>query len=117
LIRAEAGAVHVNGRIGYCPQAPGLFELLTADDPLVMFGRGAGIGRAESLRLGHQILDEFGSPLHERVVTRDLSGGTRQKVNVALALLADRSILHAGRARPRRGAHGPPVTRRRQPGG
>jgi len=93
LVRADAGEVQVGGRIGYCPQSPGLFELLTADDHLVMFGRGAGIGRAESLRLGHEILEEFGYPLHERVVTRDLSGGTRQKLNLTLALLADPTVL------------------------
>ncbi len=93
LVRADAGVVQVGGQIGYCPQTPGLFELLTADDHLVMFGRGAGIGRSESLRRGHRILEEFGYPLHERVVTRDLSGGTRQKLNLALALLADPTIL------------------------
>jgi ABC-2 type transport system ATP-binding protein len=93
LVRADAGAVQVEGRIGYCPQAPGLFELLTADDHLVMFGRGAGIGRADALRLGHAILEEFGYPRRERVVVRDLSGGTRQKLNLALALLADPSVL------------------------
>ncbi|MCZ7631291.1 MAG: ATP-binding cassette domain-containing protein [Microthrixaceae bacterium] len=75
LIRCDAGEVRVGGPIGYCPQTPGLFELLTADDHLVMFGRGAGIGRSESLRRGHAILEEFGYPLHERSVTRDLSGG------------------------------------------
>ncbi len=93
LIRADAGSVRVGGRIGYCPQVPGLFELLTANDHLVMFGRGAGIDRAESLRRGHAILEEFGYPLRERTVTRDLSGGTRQKLNLALALLADPTIL------------------------
>lgn len=93
LIRCDAGEVRVGGPIGYCPQTPGLFELLTADDHLVMFGRGAGIGRSESLRRGHAILEEFGYPLHERSVTRDLSGGTRQKLNLALALLADPAVL------------------------
>jgi len=93
LVRADSGTVTVEGRVGYCPQAPGLFELLTADDHLVMFGRGAGLGRAESLRRGHRILEEFGYPLGERAVTRDLSGGTRQKVNLALALLPDPSVL------------------------
>ena len=93
LIRADAGTVEVGGRIGYCPQTPGVFELLTADDHLVMFGRGAGISRAESLRTGHAILEEFGYPLHERAVTRDLSGGTRQKLNLAIALLADPTVL------------------------
>jgi ABC-2 type transport system ATP-binding protein len=93
LVRADAGEIQVGGRIGYCPQSPGLFELLTADDHLVMFGRGAGISRAESLVSGHALLAEFGYPLRERVVTRDLSGGTRQKLNLAIALLADPTVL------------------------
>jgi len=93
LIRPDSGEVRVGGPIGYCPQAPGLFELLTAEDHLVMFGRGAGISRAESLRRGDAILEEFGYPLRERTVTRDLSGGTRQKLNLALALLTDPSVL------------------------
>ena len=93
LVAADAGEVTVGGAIGYCPQVPGLFELLTADDHLVMFGRGAGIGRAEALARGHRILGEFGFPLHETAVTRDLSGGTRQKLNLALALLTDPAVL------------------------
>jgi ABC-type multidrug transport system ATPase subunit len=93
LLPADSGKVHVGGRIGYCPQAPGLFELLTADDHLVMFGRAAGMSRADALARGRAILDEFGYPLHERVVTRDLSGGTRQKLNLALSLLTDPAIL------------------------
>jgi ABC-type multidrug transport system ATPase subunit len=93
LERADGGGVVVDGRIGYCPQIPGLFELLTAEDHLVMFGRGAGISRAESLERGRSILSEFDYPLHERTVTRDLSGGTRQKLNLALALLSDPTVL------------------------
>jgi len=93
IVRADSGTVRVGGRIGYCPQIPGLFELLTADDHLVMFGRGSGLGRDEAVRRGHAILAEFGFPIHERAVTRDMSGGTRQKLNLALALLADPSLL------------------------
>lgn len=93
LVRADAGGVNVGGRIGYCPQAPGMFELLTADDHLIMFGRGAGIDRSESLRRGRAILEEFGYPVQEHSVIRDLSGGTRQKLNVALALLTDPAVL------------------------
>ena len=40
-----------------------------------------------------EILAEFDYPLHEKRVTRDLSGGTRQKLNLALALLADPTVL------------------------
>jgi len=93
LLRADEGTIGVGGRIGYCPQATGLFELLTAEDHLVMFGRGAGMSRAEGLRRGRAILAEFDYPLREKLVIRDLSGGTRQKLNLALALLAEPSVL------------------------
>lgn len=93
ILRADSGTVQVGGRIGYCPQIPGLFDLLTTDDHLVMFGRGSGIGREDAIERGHAILSEFGYPLHEKAVTQDLSGGTRQKLNLAIALLSDPNIL------------------------
>jgi len=93
LLQADSGTIQVGGRIGYCPQIPGLFDLLTTDDHLVMFGRGAGMSRDESVGRGHALLEEFGYPLHEKAVTQDLSGGTRQKLNLAIALLSDPSIL------------------------
>jgi ABC-type multidrug transport system ATPase subunit len=93
LLRPDAGRVVLGGRLGYCPQSPGVFELLTADDHLVMFGCGAGLERAESLRRGRAILEEFGFPVQQRTVTRELSGGSRQKLNLALALLADPAVL------------------------
>lgn len=93
LIAPDGGAVAVGGRMGYCPQIPGLFQLLTADDHLVMFGRGVGLGRAEALGRGRAILEEFGFPVTARTVVKDLSGGTRQKLNLALALLADPTVL------------------------
>jgi len=93
ILRADSGTVRVGGRIGYCPQIPGLFDLLTAEDHLVMFGRGAGLSRDDAIQRGHVILAEFDFPRDERAVTRDLSGGTRQKLNLALALLADPSLL------------------------
>lgn len=91
--RADRGSVEVRGTIGYCPQNPSLFELLTADDHLLVFGRAAGLSRRDALARGRRLLDEFGFPLEERLVSRDLSGGTRQKLNLALALLSDPSVL------------------------
>jgi ABC-type multidrug transport system ATPase subunit len=93
LLRADAGRVKVDGAVGYCPQTPGLFGLLTADEHLVMFGRGAGLGRNAALRRGHALLDEFGFPVGADVVTDEMSGGTRQKLNLAIALLGDPALL------------------------
>jgi ABC-type multidrug transport system ATPase subunit len=93
LLRADSGTIHVRGHTGYCPQSPGLFELLTADEHLVMFGRGVGLSRADSISRGHRLLAEFGFPVGGRIATRDMSGGTRQKLNLTLAVLADPELL------------------------
>jgi len=93
LVRADAGRVRVADAIGYCPQTPGLFELLTADEHIVMFGRGIGMSRSAALRRGHDLLDEFGFPVGRRAVAAQMSGGTRQKLNLAIALLGDPGLL------------------------
>ena len=93
LLRADSGSVWVGGGVGYCPQRPGLFDLLTAEEHLVMFGRGIGLGRAAALERGQRLLEEFGFPVGRRIVTSHMSGGTRQKLNLALALLPDPAVL------------------------
>jgi len=93
LLPAEAGDVYMGGRIGYCPQEPGVFELLTADEHLVLFGRAIGLDRKTALAEGRAILEGFDFPVDERTVARALSEGTRQKLNVALALLGDPKVL------------------------
>lgn len=94
LLAADGGQVRVTGQIGYCPQQARLFDLLCADEHLVLFGRGAGLGRAEALDRGRAVLGALGFPADDRrTVARELSGGTRQKLNLALALLADPEVL------------------------
>ena len=93
LLRADSGRIEVADGVGYCPQNPALFELLTADDHLVMFGKAIGLSREQALLRGHQMLAEFDFPVGRKVVTADMSGGTRQKLNLALALLCDPKLL------------------------
>lgn len=93
LLPADEGRVSVSGRIGYCPQEPGVLDLLTADEHLMLFGRAVGLSRQAAQAEGRRILAEFGFPVGDRTVARDLSGGTRQKLNLALALLGDPSVL------------------------
>ncbi len=93
LLDPDGGEVRRSGRVGYCPQEPGLVDLLTADEHLVLFGGALGLDRSAALRTGHEILDTVGFPVGDRAVARDLSGGTRQKLNLALALLGDPRLL------------------------
>jgi ABC-type multidrug transport system ATPase subunit len=93
LLRPDLGDISAPAGIGYCPQEPSLFDLLTTDEHLAMFGRGAGLTREKALARGHALLDEFGYGAGCRVVVKDMSGGTRQKLNLAIALLAEPGLL------------------------
>lgn len=93
LLVPDSGHVHTESRLGYCPQEPGILDLLTADEHLVLFGRGAGLSREDALCTGQRLLGWFGFPVGDGLVARDLSGGSRQKLNLCLALLGDPPIL------------------------
>ncbi len=93
LVAPDRGTVRITGQLGYCPQQPGLFDRLTADEHLAYFGAGRGLGRAEAVAEGRRILGSFGFPARERAVAGQLSGGTRQKLNLALALLGRPTVL------------------------
>jgi ABC-type multidrug transport system ATPase subunit len=93
VIRPEAGRVSVRGRVGYCPQEPGLFDLLSADEHLALFAPGLGLSRGEGLREGHRLLASLGFPVGDCAQARQLSGGARQKLNLALALLGQARVL------------------------
>jgi ABC-2 type transport system ATP-binding protein len=93
LLAADAGTLERHGRIGYCPQQPALFDHLTAREHLVLFGRGVGLDRASALGEGEDLLAEFGFRGADAAVAKAMSGGNRQKLNLALALLGDPEVL------------------------
>jgi len=93
LIKPDSGHVSVRGRVGFCPQEPGLFDLLSADDHLALFAPALGLTREQAISEGHALLGEFSFPTAERTQCRRLSGGARQKVNLALALLGNATVL------------------------
>jgi ABC-2 type transport system ATP-binding protein len=93
LLAADAGTVERHGRVGYCPQEPTLFELLTAREHVNVFAAAASLPAPAGTAAGHEILDALGFRADRHTPVRELSGGTRQKLNLALALLADPDIL------------------------
>ena len=89
-LRPDAGSVTIAGRPGYCPQAVVLDEALTVDQNVRYFQAAYGIDspdRAEELieRLG------FATCRGQRAGT--LSGGTKQKLSLTLALMHDPPVL------------------------
>jgi ABC-type multidrug transport system ATPase subunit len=93
LDRPDRGTVTAQGHIGYCPQDPGLFDLLNADEHLTLFAPALGLSRADGVREGRRLLNELGFPVGDPTPTRRLSGGARQKLNLALALLGGARVL------------------------
>ncbi len=93
LLAPDAGQVAVDGKIGYCPQDPGVLDLLTAEEHLVYFGAAVGLGRQAAIAEGHRLLADFGFHGGRRTLAKDLSGGTRQKLNLSLALLGEPAVL------------------------
>lgn len=89
LETADTGTVHRRAAAGYCPQEPALFDLLTPAEHLALF---AG-GRAEAAAGGRELLASLGVPFRARTLVRDLSGGARQKLSLALALLGQPGLL------------------------
>jgi len=87
----RAGQVTIRGRVGYCPQDPLVFDALTIAENLAWFAAAYGIpdwkAAAADLLVRYQI-----SSLLGRLVS-EISGGTRQKLNLCLALLHDPEIL------------------------
>ena len=79
----------VRARIGYVPQAGGLHPDLTVDETVSLH---AAIRRVPQER-GVALIAEAGLAGHARARVEDLSGGLRQRLGFALALLADPAIL------------------------
>jgi len=85
----DHGAIRRCGRVGYCPQEPALFDMLTAAEHLRLFGAG----RRQSAAAGTELLAGMDFTAPPRTLARDLSGGARQKLSLAIALLGGPRLL------------------------
>ena len=88
--RPDAGTVATSGRPGYCPQTVVLDEALTVDQHVRCFQAAYGIG---SLARTGELIERlgFGACRSQRAGT--LSGGTRRKLSLTLALMHDPPVL------------------------
>ncbi|MGH3249812.1 MAG: ABC transporter ATP-binding protein [Trebonia sp.] len=89
-LAADGGQVRLTGTLGYCPQAPVLNGNLTVAQHLRYF---AAAHRLATLDLADELLDSLGYRQYRDQTAGTLSGGTRQKLNLTLALLHDPDIL------------------------
>ncbi|WP_167146956.1 ABC transporter ATP-binding protein [Actinomyces sp. ZJ308] len=93
LLRAESGRIERTPRFGYAPQLDSLAPLLTVDEHLRLFGAARGMPRGRSVSTGHRLLTRLGWTARGDQNAGTLSGGTQQKLNVALAQLDAPDLL------------------------
>ena len=89
-LRADAGSVTCSGRPGYCPQAVVLDDALTVDQHVRYFQAAYGI-RSPS-RAG-ELIERLGYAACRGQRAGTLSGGTKQKLSLTLALMHDPPVL------------------------
>jgi ABC-2 type transport system ATP-binding protein len=92
-IAADSGRVASFGRMGYCPQEPVLYERLTCDEHLELFGAGYRMEHAAIEADAENLYQTLGFSRWRATRVEELSGGTRAKLNLALALLSDPDVL------------------------
>ncbi|GCB51381.1 ABC transporter ATP-binding protein [Streptomyces sp. NL15-2K] len=89
-LRPGHGTVRHHGRFGYCPQTVVLNDVLTVRQHLDFFKNAYAL---PDLRRAEQVMEtlQLGEYVDERAGV--LSGGTRQKLNLTLALMHDPQVL------------------------
>src|SRR5680860_607662 len=87
LLERDAGTVERGGKLGYCPQTPLLWEKLTVEEHFELFARAYELDPAEAAAATENLLEELQFGRYRGYRIEDLSGGTRQKLNLALALM------------------------------
>jgi ABC-2 type transport system ATP-binding protein len=93
LLGRDAGTVEHDGRLGYCPQVPLLWDKLTVREHFELFARAYAMPRELATRNRDALLKELQFARYEQYRVENLSGGTLQKLNLALALMHDPKLL------------------------
>jgi ABC-type multidrug transport system ATPase subunit len=93
LLKRDAGEIDRPDRLGYCPQLPMVWEKLTVDEHFELYGRAYGLADADREQAVVGLLDELQFVKYRGYRIEELSGGTRQKLNLALALMHEPELL------------------------
>lgn len=93
LMTADSGTVEVDGRLGYCPQVPLLYDKLTCEETFRLFGHAYGLRDEETEARASELFELLGFGRFRSELVENLSGGTAQKLNLSVALLHRPDLL------------------------
>jgi ABC-2 type transport system ATP-binding protein len=89
-LAADRGDIIYAGTLGYCPQKIVLNDELTVEQHLRFFRRAY---RLPGLLRAHELVERLGFGQYRGTRAGLLSGGTRQKLNLTIALMHDPDIV------------------------
>jgi ABC-type multidrug transport system ATPase subunit len=89
---SDAGAVEIAGKVGYCPQEPLLYERLTCEEHLGLFGVAYQLTPDDAAASAEGLYESLGFGRWRDTQVAELSGGTRAKLNLERRA-AGRSVL------------------------
>jgi ABC-2 type transport system ATP-binding protein len=92
ITRQDSGRIsRADGQVGWVPQQTGLYRRLTVEENLRLFARMEGVGDVEPTV--DRMLEQTGLGERRHDQVSDLSGGNQQRINIAIGLLGDPSVL------------------------
>lgn len=86
----DRGRVKLEGALGYCPQEVILNDTLSVAQHLDYFAAAYGI---RDLRRADELVHQLAYQQYQQATVATLSGGTKQKLNLTLALMHDPRVL------------------------
>ncbi len=92
-LAADSGVLDRSESFGYCPQVPVLYERLTCDEHVDLFGAAYGLEPGDLARSREALYTELDFARFAETRVEELSGGTRSKLNLGLAMLHDPVLL------------------------
>jgi ABC-2 type transport system ATP-binding protein len=92
ITKPDSGRIdRSNGEVGWVPQQAGLYRRLTVEENLRLFAR---MEEAEDVEgIVERMLDQTGLEERRHDQVSSLSGGNQQRINIAIGLLGEPSVL------------------------
>ena len=79
--------------IGYCPQDPVVYEGMTGIENMMFYAGLHGLGGKEAKKRSLELLDFVGLSEYAKKKVKVYSGGTKKRLNFAIALVGDPQVL------------------------
>lgn len=79
--------------MGICPQHDILFDCLSVEEHLDIFCDFKGVDPLKKQEKIYKIMKDVDVYVHRNTLAKDLSGGNKRKLSVALALVADSKLV------------------------